>query len=364
MIEALLIATLATLLAFLSRFKNLRFLFPLSFIIITIFLSLGYEWGNDVHEYEYFFKQYTESGYGLFDFSSYSDLSVKSEFGWVLINQLCEPLGFYGMRAVLFCIENYIIYRFISRNVTPKWLWLAVFVYTFNTDFMVLSSSMMRQWLSMCIIILGTEFIEKKKWLIYVLLVLIASSIHRSALICLPLVFLPKLFKYELKSQALVLFIPVFFIYFIFSGFLVDYMSIFLRQEDAYTNYMSASDSTGLGIVNFIKLGVYLLVFRGCFSADKSKRLYMVIPLLFCLILPFYSVSAMSSRLTFYFTVFTICSFPLYLQRKNVSSFSSLFMTLSCMVLALYNLYVFVTNPMWMLNYGKFTTLFEAGILK
>ena len=364
MIEALSIATLATFLAFLSQFKYLRFLFPVSFIIITIFLSLGYEWGNDVHDYEYFFKQYTESGYGLFNFSSYSDLSVKSEFGWVLINQLCEPLGFYGMRAVLFCIENYIIYRFISRNVTPQWQWLAVFVYAFNSDFMFLSSSMMRQWLSMCIIILGTEFIEKKKWIVYILLVLIAASIHRSALLCLPLLFLPRFFKKELKSQVIILFIPVFLIYFIFSGYFVDYMSVFLKQEDAYTNYMSASDSTGLGIVNFIKLGIYLLVFRGCFYVERSKRFYMIIPLLFCLILPFYSVSGMATRLTFYFTVFTIISFPLYLQRNNVSGFMSLSMTLACMALALYNLYVFVSNPMWMLNYGKYTTLFEAGILK
>ena len=362
MFEAIIVATSATLLAFFARFKHYSILLALAFILITVFLSLGYEWGNDVPEYNGFYDSCINSRTGLFDFFNYSELSSKSEFGWVFINLLCQSFGFYGMRAILFCFENFIIYRFIKRNVSSDWYWLAVFVYVFNPYFMILSSSMMRQWLAMCLVILGLEFIEKKKWLVYILLVLIAATIHRSSLVCLPMIFLPKFFKYEFKSQVLIWFIPLFFVYFIFSGFFVDYVSSWLKQEDAYTNYMSASESTGMVVANIVKLAIYLFIFAGYTKVVKQKRIYMIIPLLFCLALPFYSVSGMASRLTLYFTAISIVAFPLYIESYR-KPFNKVFMVSACLALVFYDLYVFFTTPLWMLKFGIYTSLFDVGIL-
>lgn len=134
----------------------------LAFVLLTAFLSLGYYWGNDVAKYEERFEYYSNSGIALFDFSQYGFIALK-EFGFVFINLLCKPIGFWGMRAVLFILENAILYYFIVKHVDRKWYWLAVFIYVFNPNFWVLSSSMMRQWLAICIVVLATDFLSRNK---------------------------------------------------------------------------------------------------------------------------------------------------------------------------------------------------------
>ena len=172
MIQAFLVATLAVFLAFLGgREKKHSFFLFLAFVVLTAFLSLGYYWGNDVAKYEERFEFYRDSGISLFEFSQYGILALK-ELGFVFINLLCKPLGFWGMRALLFIVENAIIYYFIVNHVNRKWYWLAVFIYVFNPSFWVLSSSMMRQWLAICIIVQAVDSLLRNKKLLFVLLVL------------------------------------------------------------------------------------------------------------------------------------------------------------------------------------------------
>ena len=120
MLETYIISIIAIFLAYWSKYDKFRWGLPLAFVVITTFLSLGYEWGNDVPTYERVFERYTNSSYSLFDFQTYEYLNDKSEFGWVLINQLCGGIGFYGMRAILFSFENLIIYLIIKRVVHNK----------------------------------------------------------------------------------------------------------------------------------------------------------------------------------------------------------------------------------------------------
>lgn len=360
MIEAYITSVIAIFLAYIARSERLKFALPMSFIVITVFLSLGYEWGNDVPTYFSWFEGYTR--YSLFDFRSYEDLNRKSEFGWVFINQLCAPIGFYGMRAVLFCFENYVIYSLVKRIVPRNYYWFAVLVYTMNPNFMILGSSMMRQWLAMCIVVLAFLHLEKKHWVVYIVLILISFSIHRSSLICLPFIFLPRLAD-KYRKGLMVALIPFFLLYYFLSDYWVGYLVGMLESDDMYSNYTSSEYSSGVGLLSIIQFFIFIFMFYNIQHIEKNKRIYIAVLMAFGLILPIYNYSGLAARLGYYFTVFTIGAYSLFVGQTKLPSLVKVTFVASIIVLTIFNNIMFFINPMWFMFFGKYTTLMEAGII-
>lgn len=363
MVEYLIVSFVAVIFAVIARYENRSVFLKLAFILITVFLSLGYNWGPDVHTYQTFFNIYNSSGVEAFDFSNYYLINEKAEYGYVLINQLCNSIGFWWMRALLFCFENYVIYLLIKRIVSREYYWLAIFIYVADVNFMILSSSMMRQWLAMCIVVLAFLLLEKRKWFIYVVLILLATSIHKSSLMCLPLVFLPKI-TYNYKQTTLLWLIPAFLVYSIFSSFLVQYVAEWLETEDVYSNYTSSEYSSGVGVVSIVQFLVFIFMFLNVRFVENSKRLYITVLLAFGLILPFYNYTGLASRLGYYFTIFTIGAYPLFLKQVKVERIVKLLFSTLFVAIILYNSFIFWTNPMWLAYYLDYKTLFNVGILK
>jgi len=345
-----------------AKYDRMKYALPLAFVVITVFLSLGYEWGNDVPTYERMFEIYTESNFSLFDFQSYELMNEKSEFGFVLINQLCAGIGFWWMRAILFCFENLVIFLLVKRTVPKEWYWLALFVYTMNPNFMILGSSMMRQWLAMCLVVLGFLFLEKRRWIAYVILVLAAATVHRSALLCLPMVILPFL-RFKVDQYSLSWLLPAFFIYYFISGVMVDYVTVWLSSEDMYSNYTAAMYSSGVGFMAIVQFLIILFLFMNIQQIDKPRRIYIAALLGFGLILPFYYYSGLASRLGFYFTVFTICAYPLFLKHAQLSSIVKIAFMWAVIIIVVYTNITFFADPNWLRYFGEYTTLMEAGIL-
>lgn len=354
MIKAFITALLAVFLAFLSRReKNHSYFLLLAFVLLTSFLSLGYYWGNDVPTYEEWFESITNSGVPWWDFSSY-DTFVLHDYGFVFIYLICKPLGFWGMRAVVFIIENAIVYRFIIKHVDRRWYWLAVFIYVFNPNFWALGSSMMRQWMAMCIVLYGADFLLEKKYIKYVVCVLIAASIHVSSLICmllLPLSFLQQ----KTNIKRVVAFISIIVAYWILSPIFIDYVGLFLRAEELYMDYTDIHGS--VGISNVGQLIIYTLLLYSSVKTKQRDGLFNWIVMLYSLILPLLSLGELSSRLGLYFTLFSIGIYPLYMGNPNIQkSQKTIIVTIVCAYL-IYSFFVFFTSSTYNKYFGTYNTL-------
>lgn len=354
MIQAFLVAFLAVFLAYLSgKEKEHSFFLMLAFAVLTIFLSLGYYWGNDVPTYEERFERYTNSGIALFDFGNYGFLALK-ELGYVFINILCKPLGFWGMRAILFLIENSIICYFILRHVDRKWYWLATFIYAFNPCFWVLSSSMMRQWLAICIIVLAVDFLLRRKSIVFFLLVLFASTIHITAFV--GLVFLP--LSYVLKNSnknTIIIYLIALFLYFVLSPVFISTLADILKEEDMFMGY--TSNQGGIGITAVGRMTIYLILLYASLKFNLKDKLLNWIVLLYGFVLPLLSFGELSSRIGFYFTIFTISTYPSYMaipvQNKNVRT---ILIGVVCAYL-LYSFYLFFTGQTYSAAYYHYRTI-------
>ena len=354
MIEASITAVIAVLFAYFGGFeKKSHYWLLLAFLLLTTFLSLGYYWGNDVSRYEQRFEYYNKSGIDLFDVSQYGFIALK-EMGYVFINILCKPLGFWGMRAVLFIIENAILYFFIVRHVERKWYWLAVFVYVFNPNFWVLSSSMMRQWLAICIIVFSVDFLLRKKYLIFSLFVVIASTIHVSSFVCM--LFLPLAMVNRVSSKnSIATFVVVLLLYYVLSPVFIGYLADFLTKEEFYMGYTSRRGS--VGIASVVHLFIYLYLFSVAVSTKQNDTLLNRIVLLYGFVLPLLSFGELSSRIGFYFTIFTIVIYPTFMNNKAANPLVKMTVVIVVCAYLLYLYFLFFNGQTYHEAYWNYKML-------
>ena len=354
MIHAFIVAVIAAFLAYLGgREKNHSYLLLLAFTILTLFLSLGYYWGNDVATYERWYEGFESSGIQWWDFSQYESF-IQKEYGFICINLLCKPIGFWGMRAVLFILENAIIYFFIKKHIDKKWRWLAVYLYVFNPYFWVLSSSMMRQWLAICIILLSIDRLLEKRYLFFAALVFLASTIHVSASICLVL-FPLALFQNNATKKTIVLFFVLLVAYYILSPLFIDYLALYLKTEELYMGYTSTHGS--FGITSILLMVIYTIVLYFTVKTKQKDSLLSWIVMLYGLILPLLSFGELSSRLFFYFTICTIGSFPLFLGNIKINKMIRTSVIWVICLLYLYQFYIFFHSPTFIKYFGTYNTL-------
>jgi hypothetical protein len=308
MVATLIVNILAVFFAWLARFQKSKYGgLEVAFILLTVFMSIRYNFGND-------YKSYLELFLRMGSFSSFDFTSESTEIGWYFLNYIFQPIGFFGMVIVLTVFEYAVIYRLIKKYVPKEWYWLSVFIFTINTGYMLVFGSMMRQFLAMCIFIITIDFIVKKRWISSILLVLLASLFHTSALFLLPFCFFGYLGISLTKKKALIWFGVYLSLYFMAVELLGDYFFklVELEQFEKYQYYIGGekgAKGTGLGVVFSMIMYMFLLLHQKYQSKDMK-----IIFMLFAISVFFYlfaDIAPLTSRLGYYFSVLSIVCYPL-----------------------------------------------------
>lgn len=162
--------------------KNRQSGLRLSIILIFLFLSLRYNFGND-------YMAYYDNFYSM-SFNDRADADM--ELGYNLLCSLFEPLGFFALQIFLAGLYCFALYRTIISYIKPKWYWLAILLIISNPDLLFFGASAIRQTLALSIILLSIPYLQRKS-LLYILMILLASQFHQSAiffLVLYPLMFI------------------------------------------------------------------------------------------------------------------------------------------------------------------------------
>ena len=146
-------------------------------------------------------------GVGFGDTYAYQQAFLKAptSFGGVgeYLSQYSKDQGFYFFNALVKIIlcqspEVYflllaaiqlLIIAFVCRRLSVDY-WLSIFLFVASTDYVSWMFNGIRQFTAAVIIFGATELIIRKKYIPSVLLILLASTMHQSALIMLPVIFL------------------------------------------------------------------------------------------------------------------------------------------------------------------------------
>lgn len=353
MIVTIVVGLFSVLFAYLAKYKNAQWGLKVSFFLIFLFLALRYNFGNDYNTYLYFFSEISQ-----YDLIDVFDKSQVLDLAWILLNWLFRSFGFFAMTAVLAFFNSVVYYRFIKKYVPGRYYWLAVFIYIFYPEFLLIHSSAMRQSVAIMIFIFSLDYLYKKDAIRYFLCIGIASLFHLSALILLPVYFLGLLNRKISKVNRI--FIISIFISLILLG---ESLSPFLKQFIGkyfikYEIYQEAgSFNTGLGFLYLFLMLILTLYFERL--QKKEIALVFKIAIFGFIMMPFNLIIELIGRLGLYFTPATIIVYPIILMNLKKPVSKIIYLTL-LLTFITYKFFQFFYSDVYRDAYAVYQTIFSA----
>ena len=256
------------------------------------------------------------------DYSQYAEIytvfapnvviSEESEPGFMA---LCKFLTNYSMDPqIMFLVTsiiNNLLIVLIIRKYSTKFE-LSMFLYI--TTFIYYSTmNGLRQWMAAVIIFSGYKYLLNRDFKIYLVFILIASTMHLSALIMIPVYFIVN--NKTLSKQNLIIvvaFIIASFFYERFSDILFSILS-----NTSYSHYEEVMKTGGDG-VNPLRVAVYLtpllvsLIYYKKINPTEDRKIDIMINL--CILDTLIWILALNNiffaRLTFYFDLYFLFLIP------------------------------------------------------
>jgi hypothetical protein len=347
---------IALFLTYLESRARFKYGFLLGFVIITLVSALRYDYSNDYWGYYDFFREYAAA--------PFKDLIIGDEPAWSCLCKLFSFVG--GYKLFVFghsVICNAIVYSFIKHYVPTKSLWFAFFVYIFTPSLYVLSMSMMRQFLAMCIVLMIWILLEKKRYVISVILIALAYLVHNSVIVVIPFLVLGVLQVKQIKFFALAM--VVFFVFILFNKeFMQSIFERIIANEvvshygKSYSNFEQES-SFGLGYFVLLipfAISIYLMLTR------RIEDKYVNIVLFSCvgyLMTPFGFVLQIIQRLGYYFMLFTVVVNPIIYARIQ-NKLTKVFLLGLYILMTFYTYYGFFHSEIYAPKYSVYhSILFE-----
>lgn len=172
-----------------GEIKKCWLLIPAILLIIPYVIWAGFRtdnWG-DTYAYREMLQEAPSSLSGLVSYVQSADKDQGFSAFIVVIKSI------FGNSDVVFFIAIALIQLLCLLYVYRKYscnLWLSIFIFVASTDYMSWMHNGIRQFLAVCITSIAMTFSLKKKHLLAIILILVAATIHASALIMLPGIFI------------------------------------------------------------------------------------------------------------------------------------------------------------------------------
>ncbi len=367
MIVALIVCFLAVLLCLFDR-KHAKRRFgglEIGFLLLTIYLCIRYDYGNDYLGYMSDFAMYNSYGYSITtDTDTLSDLQSRGDYGWVLINLLCKPLGYFGMIMLLTTLFMGQVYYYIKRYVPPKWYWFSVFLFAFHPMLMVVGvAGMIRQWTVVFIFICCLGLIKKRKIIPYMLIILAATTIHKTAFILFPVYFITYL-KWNQKNSV-VAFVIILLVWYVIAPFIPSELILPLFDNEhllVYGGMVGNNIASGYGISSIIVIGMPILCLTQIRERDESTQFLFRLLMLSLLFVPLISLNMLIGRLIVFFFIMSVVVYPLTMESLIIKG-KKLLCQIIIFVFVVYYLYIFTdhfTNAVWYDHAYIYRTIFSV----
>ena len=334
------VVILAFLLSCLCK-KNKYFL-VIPFLILLMFESLRYDYGNDYFSY-----------YNIFNLIHDGNEIFQKEILFYIINKYM--FNFQVMIALIEGLFLYLIYKLIYKNLEKEYYFIAIFLFLFNPYIFLISLSAIRQTLAICIFIFAIQFAYKRKIIPFICTILLASLVHKSAIFLLPVYFIANDKTISKKTVWIIIIILIFLLLMpnVFNNLLYSVLS--LVNDNNYLNYaLNSKESSVASLMFAIIIFIYLIL---NISKLKGKNLvYTKLYLISAIIGILAFRLNMLSRFQQYFDVFLIIAIPAILYtnkiiKKDETKFlnftNRIVLPTAILVIFLLKYYSFFSDPLW-----------------
>lgn len=353
MYATIILGIFSVLFAYLARYKNTRWGLKVSFTLIFLFLALRYNFGND-------YQTYLDAFIAI---QQYNDINVfflmlqQFEPGWIFLNWLFRPLGFFAMTAVIASLNCIVYYRFIKKHLPVQYYWLGVFIYIFSPVLMLVHASGMRQSIAIMLFIFSLDYLYKKDAIRYFLCIGLASLFHLSALVMLP-VYLVGLFNWKINKATGIIIFSIFMILYFFGPLIAPHVEQITDYFPKYAGrHETAEFGTGLGTVYLSGLLILILYFERLQNRQTSLVFKMAI--ISIMLLPLNLINELSHRLAMYFAIGTIIVYPTILRNLKNPPIKIIYLT-TLIFFAIYKFFQLFYSETDKDYYAIYQTIFSA----
>lgn len=324
---------ISLLLAFISQKYNNKFLIYVIIIIVSLLSGLrGVDVGKDTKMY-----------YLIIDEISNKDIGIYgTDFGFTIATKILLNIFEKKENIILIYafITNFLIiirlWSFRRKSSVPLMLFIyfaLYYPYTFN---------IMRQYIAIAIVFYSTIFLEKKQLVNFIILNIIAASIHTTSIISflLPIIYKNKLEKkiilYQLTCVSIIL--PMSF--YMFHKNLFRYL-VYLKTPTISVNFTT--------IIFFL-----CFIILVCLSHKKIEKEIMICYFMGLILLTTNMFFMYMSRISFYYALYCM---PFWGQAINKSKNKFLYIPLICIIICIFMFSLMISdreNLLW-----EYRTIFD-----
>lgn len=339
-----------------------RLIFIFTACVLAFLSAFRFETGRDWSAYIRMFNNAEQ----LFE-------SGSVERGYIAINLFFRKIGvsYWIMQACILLFCSYCLYgEFYKKSSYPLYT-LAIYfcLYFFSNDL-----AQTRQYIAMAVLILGLQFVEKRKLFFWIFTIILAMQFHITAITAFPLYFTNRIKIKPWFSFIILLgcfFINVFALDLIWKilEFTVAIKILPERISSILQFYISSDEynkqaeySSGLGLV--VNYGFYFIVLFLYYVKYKNKKIDEAFILNFLIGILFSSLGRNFSQFTRIGNYYVLCGGGIFCYNvlpESICFFKKLnvfrlFFSLTWVLFLIYNFYI-----IWM---NKFEYVYHSFLLK
>lgn len=359
MFFSLFVSFLCLLIVYLDKIGACKNGLKKSFFILFLFLSLRYDFGND---YKGYLDNYLILG-GLDDDEFYFRVN---EVGWVYINFFFKRLfglpGFHLLIALVSGFNCFVAYRFFRKYLPKEYYFFALALYILEPNNVFVLSSAIRQSIAVSFFLISVDYLIRKKYLYYFLIVLIGSLFHTTILVFIPLVIF-NIVRWRIRLiYIIVLFIALFFLITRSAELFSQLDLLFTLSDFGYQSYTTeGQDLQRIGLGFILSLIIFFIVFYyNRNSTEDTRNTIVKFVLLSALFLVLGLVLNMTARLNYYIFPIVIIAYVYTIQKLLTKPlFRSAFIFL-LIAFYLYQYILFWISPVYGPYFKEYKTIFQS----
>ena len=321
-----------------------------AFVVLFGFAALRFMYGNDYYNYYRWFN-HIHAG---------RPSGFKTEVLYNLLNRYLP--SFPVLVALSSLLLIIVVARLICKNLPVNYSWIGICIFVISPALFLMNLSALRQSIAICFFVIAVNCACKKKYLWYLVWVVVAALFHKSAILLLPFCLLatPK----PVKPVACWGIILGTLLLLMSSGLLLDIV-VWVAEQFGDKNYIYMAEqdmqnsirATLLTSVFFFYVVLNLPNLEG--KALIYAKIYMISPLLGVLAREI----SMLTRIQMYFDIFAVVALPsifmatkargpVIVNRRNVlitfwDCLNKYAFPPVIILIYLLRYYSFFTNPEW-----------------
>lgn len=323
-----------------KRYNNI-FIF---ITLLSLIFTSGFRYGSGSDFFVY---------WGIYKDAPNIILSEANDVGFIFICKLLNNIS--KNPQIMFLVTSIIINMLIVNTLRKKSDEYELSIFLYITTFIYYSTfNGVRQWLAASIIFASTEYLLERKTIKYIAMVLVATLIHASAIIMIPVYFIVNNKTFSLRNLLITtIFIMAVFAYIPFVNILFSFL-----RDTQYAHYFDIMIEAERG-VNIIRILVYLapvsiaLMLYKRLNNINNLNFDMILNLciICCLIMILSVKQVFFARLVFYFEIYYLLLIPKLVKIGNIKLNRLIYYTICILYLA-YSYALLITGDSTILPYS------------